>query len=272
MDVFDNGQLVKSYKIGIGYPEFPLPTGLRTARAIIFNPTWTPPDEPWVESPNSKVKVGQKVEAGSRLNPLGLLKIPIGSPSLIHGGKSVAKLGTFASHGCVGLTDVLAQDFAKVLAQVSGSKLSDADIATFKKTRSETKQVNLAEPVPVELRYETIVAEDGKLHIFRDVYDQHTNTEENLRAVLSANGVSFEELSEEERTQLLAALEEMSSDAKRKASSSPTASPSPKAKSTTSRVTRSVKGKKEIVIEIAALKGKGYPVASTGSGATKRKT
>ena len=46
MDVFDAGRLVKSYKIAIGYPEFPLPTGLRKARAIIFNPTWTPPDEP----------------------------------------------------------------------------------------------------------------------------------------------------------------------------------------------------------------------------------
>jgi murein L,D-transpeptidase YcbB/YkuD len=29
MDVFKDGSLVKSYKIGIGYPEFPLPTGLR---------------------------------------------------------------------------------------------------------------------------------------------------------------------------------------------------------------------------------------------------
>ncbi|MGH9882503.1 MAG: L,D-transpeptidase, partial [Pyrinomonadaceae bacterium] len=82
MDVFENGKLVKSYKVGIGYPEFPLPTGLRQAKAIIFNPTWTPPDEPWVESPSSKVRVGEKVEAGSKLNPLGLLKIPIGSPSL----------------------------------------------------------------------------------------------------------------------------------------------------------------------------------------------
>src|SRR5215471_11607493 len=26
MDVFDSGRLIKSYKIGIGYPEFPLPT------------------------------------------------------------------------------------------------------------------------------------------------------------------------------------------------------------------------------------------------------
>ena len=41
---------------------------------------------------------GQKVAAGSRLNPLGPVKIPIGSPSLIHGGKTPAKLGGFASH------------------------------------------------------------------------------------------------------------------------------------------------------------------------------
>lgn len=286
MDVFEAGRLVKSYKVGIGYPEFPLPTGLRKARAIIFNPTWTPPDEPWVESPSSKVKVGEKVEAGSKLNPLGLLKIPIGSPSLIHGGKSPAKLGTFASHGCVGLTDALAQDFAKVLAQLAGKKLSDADIANYKKNRSETKQVTLSDPVPVELRYETIVAEDGKLHIYRDVYDRNTNTEENLRAVLEVYGVKLEDLTEEERSQVLEALEEMSRDAKgkldqdavapAKTTASPSASPvsSPKAVAQKSgRITRNFKGKKEIVIEIAALKGKGYPaMAVSGTGTQKAKT
>ncbi|MCA1573908.1 MAG: L,D-transpeptidase [Acidobacteria bacterium] len=278
MDVFEAGRLVKSYKVGIGYPEFPLPTGLRKAKAIIFNPTWTPPDEPWVESPSSKVKVGEKVEAGSKLNPLGLLKIPIGSPSLIHGGKSRAKLGTFASHGCVGLTDAMAQDFAKVLAQLAGEKLSDADIATYKKKRSETKQVTFSDAVPVELRYETIVAEDRKLHIYRDVYDRNTNTEENLRAVLEANGVKVEDLTEEERSQVLEALEEMSRDAKgkldqdsvapAKITASPSTSPvsSPKAVVQKSgRVTRNFKGKKEIVIEVAALKGKGYPAMAGGS-------
>jgi hypothetical protein len=39
MDVFKEGKLIKSYKIGIGYPEFPLPSGLRKASTIIFNPT-----------------------------------------------------------------------------------------------------------------------------------------------------------------------------------------------------------------------------------------
>lgn len=283
MDVFEAGRLVKSYKVGIGYPEFPLPTGLRKARAIIFNPTWTPPDEPWVESPSSKVKVGEKVEAGSKLNPLGLLKIPIGSPSLIHGGKSPAKLGAFASHGCVGLTDALAQDFAKLLAQLAGQKLSDADIASYKKNRSETKQVTLSEAVPVELRYETIVAEDGKLHIYRDVYDRNTNTEENLRAVLTANGVTMEDLTEEERLQVLQALEEMSRDARGKldpatvGTADTTASPSPAPSATpkaavrkSGRVTRVFKGKKEIVIEIAALKGKGYPAMAVSGTRTHK--
>jgi hypothetical protein len=206
------------------------------------------------------VRVGQRIEAGSKLNPLGVLKIPIGLPSLIHGGKSRAKLGTFASHGCVGLTDSLAVDFAKILARIGGSSLSNAEIVAFKKNRHETKQVKLAEPVPVELRYETIVAEDGQLHIYRDVYELNTNTEENLRAVLEANGVKLADLSETERTQAMEALELMATNAAGKPTDGNTKpETSPKVKSSSGRVTRAVKGRKEVVIQIAALRGKGYP-------------
>src|SRR5438093_7084863 len=167
MDVFDVGRLIKSYKIGIGYPQFPLPTGLRKAKVIIFNPTWTPPDEPWVAKMKN-VSAGEKVEAGSKLNPLGPIKIPIGGPSIIHGCKSPEKLGTFASHGCVGLTTPQVKDFAKILAQIGGTSLTDEDLAKFGRDKTQTKQVKLTKAVPVELRYETIVV-DGKLHIYRDV-------------------------------------------------------------------------------------------------------
>src|SRR6185369_2607308 len=81
MDVFQDGSLVKSYKVGIGYPEFPLPQGLRKAQTIIFNPTWTPPDSPWVAKMKN-VSPGETVEAGDKDNPLGPIKIPIGLPSL----------------------------------------------------------------------------------------------------------------------------------------------------------------------------------------------
>lgn len=254
MDIFENGKLVKSYKIGIGYPEFPLPVGIRTAKTIIFNPPWTPPDEPWVKG---EFQPGKTVEAGSKKNPLGVLKIPIGLPSLIHGGKDPSRLGTFASHGCVGLTNQLVQDFALQLANLSGTQLTAAQMAEYQRQKSETKEVDLASPATVELRYETIVAEDGKLHIYRDVYERGTNTEENLNRVLGAYGLSMNDLLPQEQQQVRDALQQMAVDAKGQPVDEDNTSN--KKPSTSSRVTKNIKGKKEIVIDIAALKGKGYP-------------
>jgi lipoprotein-anchoring transpeptidase ErfK/SrfK len=263
MDVFQNGQLVKTYKVAIGYPEFPLPAGMRKADTIIFNPTWTPPDEPWVEAPGSKVKVGETVKAGDKLNPLGPIKIPIGLPSLIHGGKVPARIGNFGSHGCVGLTDSQVKDFAMLLAQMGGASVTAAQVAEYEKNKSETKSVKLSTPVPVELRYDTIRVEDGKLYIYRDVYDKNTNTEENLRTALQAYGVQLEQLSEAERAQAMNALKEMSRDASGRLDASPGANAnsnsSKKTDNSNSKVTRTIKGQKEVVIEIAALSGKGYP-------------
>jgi lipoprotein-anchoring transpeptidase ErfK/SrfK len=226
MDLFQDGSLVKSYKVGIGYPEFPLPQGLRKAQQIIFNPTWTPPDSPWVAKMKN-VTAGETVEAGDKDNPLGPIKIPIGLPSLIHGGKSPAKIGKFASHGCVGLTNVQIKDFATMLGQISNTPDVPARMATYLENKEKTQTVKLNQTVPVELRYETIVIEDGKLHIYRDVYAQDTNTEENLRRVLEANGLKLEDLSEQQRTQILNALNS--------------------------------KPKKEVVIDLGTVAQKGYP-------------
>lgn len=280
MDLFQNGSLIKSYKIGIGYPQFPLPTGLRKAQTIIFNPTWTPPDSPWVATMKN-VTAGEKIAAGSPLNPLGPIKIPIGMPSLIHGGKSPSKIGTFASHGCVGLTNAQVKDFARTFAQAAGKDVSEKTIAAYLKDPTKTRVIKLDGPVPVELRYETIVVEDGKLHIYRDVYDQNTNTEENLRLALEKQGIKLEDLSEGERTEVLEALNAMSAHPKKPASTKPLeAKPSPEPaanrtgnandqKAKTARKKPIGKNQKELVVEIAALSGKGYPgpvALDTGTG------
>jgi len=241
MDLFQDGSLVKSYKVGIGYPEFPLPMGLRKANQIIFNPTWTPPDSPWVAKMKNATP-GETIKAGDKDNPLGPIKIPIGLPSLIHGGKSPAKIGKFASHGCVGLTTPQIKDFAALLARASNTnEISQQTIDSYLQDRERTKTVKLNQTVPVELRYETIVLEDGKLHIYKDVYAQDTNTEENLRKVLSANGVKFEDLSEEQRQKALDALNS--------------------------------KSNKEVVIDLGGIAQKGYPAPvnlDTGAGKATR--
>ncbi|HET6973579.1 MAG TPA: L,D-transpeptidase [Pyrinomonadaceae bacterium] len=239
MDLFQDGSLVKSYKVGIGYPQFPLPLGLRRAQQIIFNPTWTPPDSPWVAKMKN-VAPGETVEAGDKDNPLGPIKIPIGLPSLIHGGKSPAKIGKFASHGCVGLTNAQIKDFATMLGQISNTPGVPTKMATYLEDETKTQTVKLTQTVPVELRYETIVIEDGKLHIYRDVYAQDTNTEENLRRVLEANGMKLEDLSEQQRTQILAALNS--------------------------------KPKKEVVIDLGTVAQKGYPAPVDLNTGTTDKT
>ncbi len=254
MDLFKDGQLVKTYKVGIGYPEFPLPIGLRRAKEIIFNPTWTPPDEPWVKG---KFAPGRKVDAGSKLNPLGHIKIPIGLPSLIHGGKDPSRIGTFASHGCVGLTNPMIQDFAMQISAMGGSPMTIDDIKAHEKSKTETEEVKLPNSVPVEIRYETIVVEDGKITIYRDVYEKGTNTVENLRKVLETFGVSFDSLSEADKAKLTDALERMAVDATGDAVPKD-GNPNTKS-SRSSKVTRNVKGEKEVVVELAALRGKGYP-------------
>lgn len=235
MDLFQDGSLIKSYKVGIGYPQFPLPQGLRKAQSVILNPTWTPPDSPWVASIKN-VTPGETIPAGDKSNPLGPIKIPIGLPSLIHGGKSPAKIGKFASHGCVGLTNAQVKDFAILLSRVSNTDLSEQTIASYLQEKDRTQTVKLNETVPVELRYETIVLEDGKLHIYKDVYAQNTNNEENLRSVLEANGARLEDLSEQQRAEIMTALKD---------------------------------AKKETVIDLSSLAQKGYPAPvnlDNGSG------
>jgi len=262
LDVFHDGTLMKSYKIGIGYQQFPLPTGFRKAEMIIFNPTWTQPNESWASNP------GLVVPAGSKGNPLGPIKIPIGGANLIHGGKELVKIGTFASHGCVGLTNDQVKDFAKVLAEASNTELKEDAMAAFLKKRTRTQVVKLGKLVPVELRYETIVVEDGVLHIYRDVYGENTNTEENLREVFKANGVDWNHLTEGERVQVLEALNAMSPRPKEQSAPKPTNPTSSDSENTMAAANerkaeaerqKKLRSQKEIVIESTALSGKGYP-------------
>lgn len=277
MDIFKDGSLVKSYLVGIGQQKYPLPTGMRHAEYIIFNPTWTPPNEPWVRG---KFAPGKVVAAGSKDNPLGPVKIPIGSPSLIHGGKQPYKLGTYASHGCVGLTNDGIRDFTATLAQAAGGVGFTADsVASYGKNRSKTKWQKLPAPVPVELRYETIVAQDGNLVIYRDVYTRGTNTVANAQRVLAAYGLNYDELPATEQSTLYDALEVMNRDAAGKPiaagiGAKPAGTALPEADTTSSaRPAKSGKAApKQMVVSIAGLAGRGYPAATEMVGRSAPKT
>jgi bacillopeptidase F (M6 metalloprotease family) len=120
--------------------------------------------------------------------------------------------------------------------------------------------VGLEQPVPVELRYETIVVENGTLKLYRDVYEKGTNTEAKLREVLQSHGVSLDSLAPELKAKILDGLKQMSRDASGQAVDASKVAANSNRKNTSEKVTSNIKGKKELAFKIPELAGKGYPL------------
>jgi lipoprotein-anchoring transpeptidase ErfK/SrfK len=186
LTLWQDGKEVKTYQIGIGRKQFPLPAGQRKATQIVFNPEWVPPDSSWIEDDN--VSPGERIEPDDPRNPLGKIKIPLGEGILIHEAKKQSDLGHLVSHGCVRLfTDDLF-DLAEKIIDARSLPISREQIEGLK-TSKERKAVKLDTLLPVDINYDTQVIEGGVLHLYPDVYNRNTNTIENLRSELQTPGV-----------------------------------------------------------------------------------
>jgi lipoprotein-anchoring transpeptidase ErfK/SrfK len=201
MTLWQSGKEVRTYEIGIGRKEFPLPSGLRYARQVIFNPDWIPPDSEWVYEHD--VEPGERVEADDPRNPLGKIKIPIGGGGiLIHQAFKASDIGHLVSHGCVRVRlDELYELIDKLIAARSlpGSR---EQIERAKKNKDRFV-IKLDAPLVVDISYDTQVVEGGVLHLYPDVYSKKTNTIENLRAELKEAGVEDSKLDDRTLQQML---------------------------------------------------------------------
>ena len=89
-----NGKVVKTYRVAIGQPQYPTPTGSYKIVNKQKNPTWIPPDSPWAAG------LGE-IPPGPG-NPLGTRWIGTSAPSVgIHGTYADWSIGSAASHGCL---------------------------------------------------------------------------------------------------------------------------------------------------------------------------
>ncbi len=201
MTLWQNGKEVKTYPIGVGLKEYPIYVGYLKASAVIWNPSWIPPDSDWVVE-SKKVKIGKIIRPTNRHNPLGKMKIPLGGGYLIHQAKGVGDLGSLVSHGCVRVLQADLYDLADKIVAARELDLTPKQIAQAKKTK-KTLAAELEPVIPVEITYDTMVVEAGKLHIYPDVYDRKKNTIENLRAELRSSGVDAADLSDETLKKML---------------------------------------------------------------------
>jgi lipoprotein-anchoring transpeptidase ErfK/SrfK len=201
LTLWQAGQEVKTYQIGVGRKNFPIRVGERKATQIVWNPEWVPPDSSWVLE-SEEVEPGERIEADDPRNPLGKVKIPLGDGYLIHQAAKPSDIGHLVSHGCIRmLTEdlfdlaekiVLARRLPVTREQIEGAKAS-----------SERLAVRLDPPVWVDINYDTEVVEGGMLHLYPDVYGRRGGTVESLRAELRESGVEESALDDQTLKQMM---------------------------------------------------------------------
>lgn len=187
MTLWQDGKEVKSYPVGVGMLEYPIVVGPREATSIEWNPVWIPPSSDWIEK-SSTVKPGEIILPTDPRNPLGKVKIPLGYGYLIHQAKGPGDMGSLVSHGCVRVMQSDLYDLAEKIVAARSLDVTAAQIATAKGNK-KTLIATLEPFVPVEITYDTIVVEGGKLNIYPDVYNHKRNTIENVRTELKTSGI-----------------------------------------------------------------------------------
>ena len=201
LTLWQDGKEVKTYWIGVGMKDYPIYVGSRQASAVIWNPAWIPPDSDWVAS-HKGVKIGEIIKGGDPRNPIGKLKIPLGDGYLIHQAKSQNDWGSLVSHGCVRMLKPDLYDLAEKIVTARNLPITSEQIARAKAS-SETLEAKLEPAIPVEITYDTMVIEAGKLHVYPDVYDYNTNTVERLRRELSSNNIDAANITDQTLSKII---------------------------------------------------------------------
>ncbi len=201
MTLWQNDREVRTYPVGIGMVEFPVAISLRVARTIEWNPVWIPPSSDWIER-SSTVKPGEIVLPTDPRNPLGKVKIPLGYGYLLHQAKGPADMGSLVSHGCIRVMQSDLYDLAEKIVAARDLDVTQDQIR-IAKSNKKTLVAEIAPELTVEITYDTIVVENGVLHIYPDVYERKTNTVANVRAELRSSGVDDGKVTDAEISRML---------------------------------------------------------------------
>jgi lipoprotein-anchoring transpeptidase ErfK/SrfK len=97
--LFKRLKLSKTYRVAVGQPAYPTPTGRYSIANKAVNPTWSVPDSPWAGALRNETVAG-----GSAENPLKARWMGIVNGVGIHGTGIPGSVGTRASHGCIRMT------------------------------------------------------------------------------------------------------------------------------------------------------------------------
>lgn len=192
--VYDGDTVLHRYPVAVGEAEFPTPTGAFQVSSAEWNPWWRPPAREWAKN--------DKITPPGPDNPMGRVKLFFTNLYYLHGTPDEKSIGSAASHGCVRMLnkDVIA--LGTLLQLRTGTDKGPNFVKRVLGGRS-TMRVGLPETVPLTIRYEPIVVENGVIRIYPDLYARrNVHTEGVYQALLNA-GYSVDALPRAEVRALL---------------------------------------------------------------------
>jgi murein L,D-transpeptidase YcbB/YkuD len=169
LDVYEDGQLTRSYRVSVGLPEYRTPAGSYFISRVVWNPWWVPP-------PGAKWARGQRKTPPGPGNPMGRVKLYFRELYYLHGTPNEAQLGEPASHGCVRLSNRDAIELARLVHRYASPDVTDAEINWLLRNTRHTRTIWLKRRVPLEVVYDVVEVRDGVLHIHPDVYRKSGKT------------------------------------------------------------------------------------------------
>ena len=180
LDFLEHGVVRERYVVAVGEPRYPTPLGQFMLTHITWNPWWRPPNSEWARN--------DTVHRPGPTNPMGRVKLQFGTPYFVHGTPNESSIGKAASHGCVRMRDSDVRRLARALNRVAGGGLPEAALDTIERDWSRTVTVELLEPVPIDIVYNTVEVDTQRLYLHRDIYRRDPPSEEGALLALAAAG------------------------------------------------------------------------------------
>jgi len=144
--VMRGGEVEREYRVAVGQPSHPTPTGSFSVRRLIWNPRWVPPDADWARDERPR-------EPGDPRNPMGRVKIYFQSPDYyVHGTRETDSLGEAESHGCIRMRNPEVIELARMVMENGGEARSPGWFRRVINRVRHTQEVRLSRPVPLRVR------------------------------------------------------------------------------------------------------------------------
>ena len=181
LDVYDGAERLRSYRVAVGMPRYPTPTGSFVIRRLTWNPWWVPPPSAWARA--------EKVTPPGPRNPMGKVKLEFASQYYVHGTFEEGSIGRAASHGCVRLTNADAIDLASLLQRTLATGPGADSLIARALADRRTRVIRLPSDVRVGIRYDLVELRGDTLFVYPDPYSRGGSPAVATLAVLRGAGM-----------------------------------------------------------------------------------